>query len=107
MKTQDDKPTGDTFSSLGRTTVAVLLVVLAFAGVKSYRELAMARAHELELSQEIAATERRILLLSERVESIETDPSALEQLAREELGWVRSDDVVIFLDETDGGADVP
>ena len=40
-----------------------------------------------------------------RVARIERDPTTLEQLAREELGWVRDGDLVIVLPDEHGSSD--
>lgn len=84
------------------------MLLLVVAGVKSYRDLSIARTHEHKLRLEIEGTHQRIRHLSDRIERIENDDATLEQLAREELGWVRAHDVVIVLpDETPGGEPTP
>ncbi|MCP3957083.1 MAG: hypothetical protein GY719_04460 [bacterium] len=83
---------------LGAAVLAIL-ALLATAGVKSYRDLGVARDQERELLEEIAEAEERIRVLGARIERIENDPAMLEQLAREELGMVREGDVVIVLPE--------
>lgn len=87
----------DTFRSLLRVAVMTLLLLLAVAGFKSWRDLSVARAHETELEERIDETERSIQVLERRIERIRSDPAMLEQLAREELGWVRDGDLVIVL----------
>ena len=75
--------------------------------MKSYSDLSLARSHEAELTDEIAAAETRIEALSHGIELLESDPHTLERLAREELGMVRPGDVVIILpEEESGSADV-
>lgn len=90
-----------TYRPLWKAAVVTLMLLLMTAGLKSYRDLAVARNHEASLQQEIEDTRRRIDVLSDRIERIENDDAMLEQLAREELGWVRSQDVVIVLPEPD------
>jgi cell division protein FtsB len=86
-----------------------LLALLATAGVKSYSDLARARAHEADLTGRIAAAEARIRVLREDVRRMGEDPLTLERLARENLGMVMPGDVVIVLPEegslTDEAAD--
>ncbi|MEM7582127.1 MAG: septum formation initiator family protein [Acidobacteriota bacterium] len=82
-------------------TVAVLLSLLGMAGIKSYRDLAVAQDIERGLLQEIGATTERLQALSEYIGRIENDPATLERLAREELGMVREGDVVIVLPDED------
>ena len=83
---------------LGLAVVAGL-ILLATAGVKSYRDLAAARDVEQRLRQEIAGANQRIRALHGRIERIRHDPAMLERLAREDLGLVREGDVVIVLPE--------
>lgn len=77
----------------------VLLGLLVTAGVKSYRDLAAARALEADLEQRIEQSEARIRALTDYVRMIEEDPLTLERLAREDLGMVRPGDVVVILPE--------
>lgn len=77
--------------------MVTLMLLLMTAGLKSYRDLSVARAHETRLQQEIEDTRRRIETLADRIDRIENDDAMLEQLAREELGWVRDGDVVVVL----------
>ena len=49
------------------------------------------------LRSRVDAAEQRVALLRERIGRLRDDPLTLERLAREELGWVRPDDVVIVL----------
>ena len=76
-----------------------LMLLLLTAGLKSYRDLSVARAHEDSLLTEIEGARRRIDILGDLIERIENDEATLEQLAREQLGWVREHDVVIVLPE--------
>jgi cell division protein FtsB len=75
----------------------VLLVIVA--GIKGYRDLATINAEKQNLEAQITASESRIRVLKDRIVRIKDDPATLEQLAREELGWVRPGDVVIVLPE--------
>ncbi len=90
------KPASPSQSFLG-LAVLILLGLLTTAGIKSYHELAAAQHHEKDLKARIADTEGRIRALSQRIEQIENDPFDLERAAREQLGMVRPDDVVIIL----------
>lgn len=87
----------DSFRSVLGAVVVGALLLLAGAGVKSYKDLAAARAREAALEAEIADAEERIEQLHGRIERLKSDPSTLERLAREELGMVRAGDVVIVL----------
>ena len=96
-----------TYRPLIAAAVVMLLLLLATAGFKSWRELAAAHAHEADLVREIAATEARIQILREHVRAVKNDPLTLERLAREELGMVRPGDVVIVLPEEEAVAEPP
>lgn len=84
--------------------VGVTLVALAAAGLKSWRDFEQSRAREAALLESIAASERRIRVLEHRIESLDSDPATLDRLAREELGLVRPDEVVIVLPEPTSAA---
>ena len=74
---------------------AIVLVALAGAGWKSYRDLAAARAREALIEERIRLTGARVEALRGRIERLRDDPVTLERLAREELGMVKPADVVV------------
>ena len=92
-------PTRPTYRPLLGLAVVSFLGLLTIAGVQSYRKLSAARLQEHRLEAEITAAEQRVKVLHERLELLEKDPLTLERLAREDLGMVRSKDVVIVLPE--------
>ena len=75
------------------------LLVLAIAAVDAYRDLAQQRARRAELEGEIRRAEARIQELEGRIERMRSDPETLERLAREELGLVRPEDIVVVFPE--------
>lgn len=77
--------------------VAIALLALAAAGLKSWRDYEQVLAREAALQAEIAAGERRIRALEQKIERLDSDPATLDRVAREELGLVRPDEVVIVL----------
>jgi cell division protein FtsB len=77
--------------------VVVVVALLAAASFQSYRDLAKSRSREALVAARVAATEERIADLRRRVAALRADPATLERLAREELGMVRPDDVIIVL----------
>jgi cell division protein FtsB len=85
--------------SLVSLAVGATLLALAAAGLKSWRDFEQVRGREAALLDGIAASERRIHALERRIESLENDPATLDRLAREELGLVRPDEVVVVLPE--------
>lgn len=74
-----------------------LLVLLALAGGKSYRDLTAVREREAELEAKLAATRAEIAAFERRLDRLRHDPVTLERLAREQLGMTRPGDVVIVL----------
>jgi cell division protein FtsB len=80
--------------------VVFLVLLLATFGLKSYRDLAAVRGREHLLTAEIAGTEERIALLKRRIASLKNDPVTLDRVARESLGLVRPEDIVIVLPAT-------
>ncbi len=84
--------------------VAVALLVLAIAAVDVYRDLAQQRAKRVELELKIQQAEERIRQLEERIERMRSDPDTLERLAREELGLVRPEDLIVVFPEEDPSA---
>ena len=98
-------PDGDRFTLVLVLGVVVALLVVGAAGIRSYRDLALQKAREAELEGQIARTEERIAELRERVERLESDPATLERLARQELGLVRQEDLVVVFPPEEGGGD--
>lgn len=100
MKKPADNPTASpSYRSFLGVAVVFLMLILATAGYRSWRDLATARAQASVLRVEITATEKRIEHLQDLIERVENDPLTLERLAREYLGMVRPGDVVIVLPE--------
>jgi cell division protein FtsB len=87
----------DSFRPVLGAAVALFLALLAIAALKSYRDLASARSHQHMLERQIQQTVARSEWLRLRIERLHHDPGMLERLAREDLGMVRPNDVVIEL----------
>lgn len=85
------------FRSLFGALMFSAMALLVVAGLKSYRDLALARERETVLEERIEATRDRVGELEERIELLRDDPATLERLAREQHGLVRPDDLVIVL----------
>ena len=92
-----EEPRPHPLRSLLVAVVVFLALLLATFGLKSYRDLAAVRGRERVLLAEIAGTEERIARLKHRIESLKNDPVMLDRVARESLGLVRPEDVVIVL----------
>jgi cell division protein FtsB len=77
--------------------VLLFVTLLCAAGLKSYRDLTAARARERQLETRIEGTRGTIDRLRTRIDRLRGDAAMLERLAREDLGLVRRQDVVIEL----------
>ncbi len=97
-ETPSESPTHPLRSWLG-LTVMLMLAILTAGGITSYRDLDASRAHEADLANRVKAAKERIQTLDQRLDGIADDPIVLERLAREELGMVYPEDVVIVLPE--------
>jgi cell division protein FtsB len=104
LSDREATPRPDSLRSVLGAAVLFALVLLAFASVKSHRDLVAARDHERLLRSTIGSTEQRIERLHGRIRQLRQDPDTLDRLAREELGLVKPGDVVIVLPEEPGGA---
>ncbi|MEM7480484.1 MAG: septum formation initiator family protein [Acidobacteriota bacterium] len=87
--------------------LVVVVSLLAVAGFESYRDLSTVRDREAELRQQLENTQHSIEQLEGRIERLRTDPATLERLAREELGMLRPDEVVILLPRDEGTSATP
>lgn len=92
-----EEPRPHPLRSVVAAVVVFLVLLLATFGLKSYRDLSSVRGREQALLAEIAGTEQRIALLRHRIERLKNDPVMLDRVARESLGLVRPEDVVIVL----------
>ena len=77
--------------------IVCLVMGLSFAGAQSFRDLRSARARAAELEQEILDTQAAVESMTRRVHDLRTSSETIERLAREDLGLVRSDEIVIVL----------
>ena len=87
----------DSFRPVLGVTALLVFALLAVAALKSSRDLEAARAHERSLRSQIAVSRASSERLRVRIERLRHDPGMLERLAREDLGMVRPQDVVVEL----------
>jgi cell division protein FtsB len=87
----------DSFRPVLGAAVVLFMVLLALAGLKSYRDLSAARERERVLETGIEDMRARSARLRTRIERLRNDPGTLERRAREDLGMVRPGDVIIEL----------
>jgi cell division protein FtsB len=92
-------PRTDRFPLLLGAAVALALLLVGAAGLRSWADLAAQRAREAELERETARTEADVRRLEERIRRLHDDPRTLERLARQDLGLVRPEDVVYVFPE--------
>jgi len=85
------------FRSLLAVAAAVMVVALGVAAARSYRELKEIRKRETTLIEGLKESRERSEEMREEIDLVLTDPATLERLAREDLGLVRPQDVVVLL----------
>ena len=80
-------------------TVAVSMVVLVVgvAGVKGWADLKSSRTRAEELRRELQQVEESVRSLESRIRELGPDGRLLEKVAREELGLVGPDEVLVLL----------
>jgi cell division protein FtsB len=83
--------------------VLVTVTAVAFAVVltglidRGFDQVDQARAERARLLEEQAMLEREVAHLKRTLEALESDPDAVEALARQELGWIRPGEQVLVL----------
>jgi cell division protein FtsB len=85
------------FRSLLSALLVFLVLLLATAALKGWRDLGQARGREADLRARVEATRRSIAELRQRIRDLKDDPATLDRVARGELGLVQPGDVVIVL----------
>ena len=77
--------------------VTVVLVVDALVGEKGLLDTMRARRQHAEISSAIARTKQENARLREEIRRYREDPSAIEALAREELGLMRDGEILFIV----------
>jgi cell division protein FtsB len=72
-------------------------VLTALIGDGGYADLRRRRSEAAALARELEAQRERVANLQEEIVRLETDPSARERIAREELGLVRPGEIDFLL----------
>ena len=72
--------------------IGVPVMVLGPNGLPRHRRLAAQLHAQLEENRRLA---RQVLQLQAELDALEHDPRARERAVREELGWVRPDEIVV------------
>lgn len=84
------------FGLLVMAIVAVPLRILDPQGLPRYRALSAELVH---IDGENERLEREVRSLTHEVEALRTDPSAVERIARDELGMVRDGELIFQFPE--------
>ena len=103
----EPKPTAEPFRSVLGAVSICLVILLAVAATKSYRDLALANQRYDELERQLAETEERVAALKGRIEGLRSDAGTLERLAREDLLMARPGEVVILVPDEQPSPDHP
>jgi len=77
----------------------ILLLIISFTFLPKYTKIRELAEEDSALSKKIEEEEKEIDRLKQGLGSIEKDSFYLEKLAREQLGTVREDEVVIHIEE--------
>jgi cell division protein FtsB len=93
------RPVGATapFRSLLGVVAVALLIPLGIAGIRTFRDLSVARARQALLEEKLRQAEEELGRLEDRVADLRESPATIERLAREHLGWVRPGEVIVYL----------
>lgn len=90
------------WDTLSKVVICLLFVAGLLAVVFWYLPLIQEnqryRREILHLEAKIAEQERVARSLRATIDSLQHDPRALERLAREKLGWVRTNEMVVRFD---------
>jgi cell division protein FtsB len=82
--------------------VTVILVVDALVGDKGLVDTMRARRQYAELAATLAARRAENARLRDTIRRLNEDPSAIESLAREELGLIRDGEMVFIVRDAKG-----
>jgi cell division protein FtsB len=89
---------------LGSGAVVVLTLGLAVYGGNQVLRVTQLRRQMDAMEQDIVVLRARAEELSRTVDRLRNDPAYMEKLAREELGYVRPDEMVLKFPSTRRGA---
>lgn len=82
--------------------VGMVVLVVGVAGVKGWADLKSSRARADELRQELREVEDSVRFLEERIHELGPEGRLLEKVAREELGLIGPDEVLVLLPAESG-----
>lgn len=99
MSEAESNSAARTYPPVLMVVVVALLLLLALGSLGSYRDMESARQRQEMLEAKIEATRSRNEVLALRIQRLQDDPAAIEELAREQYRMTRPGDVVIMLPE--------
>ena len=109
LRRRTARPTTTAMSPVRRRTIHVLLVFVtvvlvvdALVGDKGLMQTIRARRQHRELVASLEELRRRNAGLREHIRQLREDPSAIEALARKELGLVRPGELLFIVKDASG-----
>ena len=87
--------------------VTAVLVVDALVGDKGLMQTMLARRQHRELAASLGDVRHRNAVLREQIRRLREDPSAIEALARKELGLVRPGELLFIVKDAEGPTSPP
>ncbi len=94
-------------SVAGLVALFVFGVVISIFGARGYRDLRQSRRELEDLTARLEAQQEKVSALRREVQRLKDDPSALERIAREELGYARPGEVTFLLPGEDPPGMIP
>lgn len=98
MTQTPDAPNTGRFRAIVGYASLGLVLFLVIAGFRGFRDLKLASERERYLEAEIERSEVETRSLERRIDRLRDDPVLLERLAREELGMIRTGEVVVLVE---------
>ncbi|MFQ5790411.1 MAG: septum formation initiator family protein [Acidobacteriota bacterium] len=97
QSSRNESPLKRKVLSLALFLILVSSLLNALFGDGGLQELVKARREYQALEEEIAALQARTQELLDEIRLLKTSPLAIERLAREQLGLVRPDEVILLI----------
>ena len=92
---------------LSCTVASALVLGWNFFVNDSHDRAGQKKAEAVELERQVKSLERESNLLSKRAQKLKTHSPELEDAVRQELGYIKRDEVILRLDKPAPKADVP
>ncbi|HYE33593.1 MAG TPA: septum formation initiator family protein [Methylomirabilota bacterium] len=83
---------------VGFLIIVAVLVLGVFSQLPLIKKNQRMRQEDLRLEQAVKAEEQRGADLQRRLEALNTDPKAVERLARERLGYAQPGETIIYFE---------